>query len=401
MQFMQILLSWTNFGVAGTTAQLISLALLNKFYLIGLYLASLPTTDKIGEAAREAAKGAIQAFNPPWQELLAGHSSVYLATVKVSLTLATIFVAFWAVPFFNALVNEADLPKTLKNLTSALVISLMLAINNGSLITGISLVFRNTSNFTVERIQTATINGNNINLATRQYHLDQANAQALQVKAQECLLLPATKNPDGTDPQSTCINAAIEEVKKITQDSQNKNPLAGLQLNLDFDIGKIFTQAVNSQIQQELNLIFTLFEEAFIFLIEIASLLNTYIAPIFFALSLLPGQDTLIHVWLSGWLGLALVKVSYTLIVGIATTTIATSGDTNLLLMPLILGVLSPILALAIASGGGMALFNGLSSATAGGLRLLLRSGIQTGARGAGSANPFKPKAQPSPRSGR
>ncbi len=357
---------------------------INKTLLLAESTNTMTIAAGIGETAQNAGKLAVQAFNENWLELASGKSHIYEATVKVSLGFAAMLIAFWAVPFFNTIINEGYSQKSIDELIYPLLVVFMLAIHNGYLLSSTSLLFRNTSNYVNNKILETTINGIKIEQAIRQSNMNQAFKQILSDKVTECRLQSSTeKNQNGVDLQTACIENAITEVTKSVQDYNAKNKpndpsiwdnvKKGVKGGLEAVV-KVPAQYTNSAVQGALLVIFSTIQMGFIFLIEIASLINAYIAPIFVALSLIPGQSKLIHIWLSGWLGLGLVKISYTIIIGIATSSIVNVDDTNPLLLPLLLGVLSPILALAIASGGGMALFNGLSSATAGSLRLLVRA---------------------------
>lgn len=345
----------------------------------------------IGEAAQSAGKLAVEAFNGNWIELASGKSYIFEATVKVSLGFATILIAFWAIPWFNTIISEGYSQKSIDQLIYPLLVVFMLAIHNGHLLSSTSLLFRNTTNYVNNKILATTINGIKIEQAIRQSNLNQAFKQILSDKVTECRLQsPNEKNQNGVDLQTVCIENAAAEVVQAAEDYNAKNNANSSNLSILDDlknaiqggaesIAKIPAQYVNSYVQGALLVILPTFQMGFIFLVEIASLINAYVSPIFVALSLIPGQSKLIHVWLSGWLGLALVKISYTIIIGIATSSIVNVEDTNPLLLPLLLGVLSPILALVIASGGGVGLFNGLAGAGGGSLRFLIRSSQTSG----------------------
>jgi hypothetical protein len=363
---------------------------INKALLLAEATNTMTNATGIAENASNAGKSAAQVFNNNWLELAGGKSYIYLATVRVSLAFATILIAFWSVPFFNTIINEGYSKKTIDELVYPLLIVLMLAINNGSLLSNTSFLFRNASNYVNNQVLSITINGVRIEQAIRQSNMNQSFKQQLSEKVMQCNLQSSVeKNQEGVSLQNACIQNAIAEVSKSAKDYNAQNQgNKGNDFNLfsTFDdmqkkfkdgaeaIAKIPAQYVNSAVQGALLVIFLIMQTGFVFLIEIAFLINAYIAPIFLALSLLPSQTKLIHVWLSGWLALSLVKISYTLIIGIATTSIVNVPDTDPLLLPLLLGVLSPVLALAIASGGAMALFNGLSDSTFGNVRLLLRA---------------------------
>jgi hypothetical protein len=102
---------------------------------------------------------------------------------------------------------------------------------------------------------------------------------------------------------------------------------------------------------------------AFANMLELAMLLTGLIGPIAVAGSVVPLQGRPLWAWLVGFFSLGMAKFSYNVIVGLAATVIVaadaqTQGDFGFLLL---IGVLAPILALAIAGGAGMAVFRGVS----------------------------------------
>lgn len=388
-----------DFGVVNTTLISISKTypiFINKFYLLAQII-NIPTSAvEIGETAKIGGKTAYQAFNGNWVELANGRSYIFIATNKVALGFATILVTVWAVPFFNTIIKEGYSEKTINQVIYPLIVVLMLAVNNGSLLANTSLLFRNTIEYVDVQIQSKTIRGIAIEQAIKQSDLNSAYRQILSQKISDCNSQSSMeKNPNGIDLQTACMSNAVNEVVKSAEDYKARNQATNYILKIVDDLKKVVFggaeavaklpgQYINSSVQKVLLVIFGTMKIAFVFLIEIASLINAYIAPIFVALSLIPGQGKLIHAWLSGWLGLGLIKVSYTLIIGIATTSIVNADDTDPLLLPLLLGVLSPILALAIASGGGVALFNGLAGVAGGSLRFFVTAAILRGKGGAG-----------------
>lgn len=103
---------------------------------------------------------------------------------------------------------------------------------------------------------------------------------------------------------------------------------------------------------------------AFTNLIELSLLITGLFAPIAIALSCIPmGVRPLISSLLA-FFALSLTKLSYNLMVGLTATVVVLSqrqdrSDIGFLLM---IGVFSPVLALGLGAGGGMAVFLGLSS---------------------------------------
>lgn len=332
------------------------------------------TVEDIIKSAQFLTQTVNNGFQGAWVELASGSSHIYLVIVQIALAFATVFTAFWSVSFFNTLSHEGFTQRTIEQLAPTLIIVLMLGLGQGAIPAGISQALHNAIERTDNLILTQTINGIEIGQGIQAANSNQALQQVLTGKVQACQLLPNSDKDNGQDSQSECIREAVKDVTKVAQETKNNNG-SGDWFKIDLDLKQIAVQPFNEVILAVLEILLSAFQMGFVFLIQICAILNAYTAPLFLALSLLPGQVKLIHAWLSGWLALGLVKISYTIIVGLATSVIVNTEQGNVLLLPILQGLLSPILALGIASGGGLALFNGLAGVAGGGVRFLIRSG--------------------------
>lgn len=106
------------------------------------------------------------------------------------------------------------------------------------------------------------------------------------------------------------------------------------------------------------------FQIAFAQLIEASLLLTAVIGPIAVGATLLPFGAKPLYAWLAGFFSLGLAKLSYNIISGIvAVSFYKQNGGGDSMGAAIFFGLLAPVLALAIAGGGGMAVFNGITSA--------------------------------------
>ncbi|MCL1472072.1 hypothetical protein [Argonema antarcticum] len=102
---------------------------------------------------------------------------------------------------------------------------------------------------------------------------------------------------------------------------------------------------------------------AFVNILEAALLLTALFSPIAMGLSLLPLQGRPIWAWATGFLSLFGVQLGYNIIVGLAAVVLVNSGaelasDVAFLFF---ISIFAPGLALLIAGGGGIALYNGIA----------------------------------------
>ena len=93
--------------------------------------------------------------------------------------------------------------------------------------------------------------------------------------------------------------------------------------------------------------------------------------------SLLPIGAKPLYAWMTGFWSLGMAKLSLNIITGLAATAIAASAQLDTLSIAITLGLLAPILALALSAGGGMAIFSAIlsaaSAAASAGLNIGLR----------------------------
>lgn len=320
------------------------------------------TTDAstIVEGAMNGSKLVVDSFNKDWQDLASGNSPVYTAIVKISLLIATISVALLSIGLYEEIANYGLSTKVINELVYPTIVVLMLAINNGALLTSTSLLFRETSNYLNQQILGVTRNGIRLSEAIREVNMDQAFAAAIGEKLKECSNKSLTTNQQGQNARRLCQENVLSDAEKQARDYRDKYQLPGAPNTLN--PLKIGEEIVNSAVQALSWIIFSGLEAAFQFGLQMSFMLNAYVGPIFLVLSLLPLGTKPIYAWLSGWLALALTLISYSIIVGIAATAVVNAPNTNPLFFQLVEAILSPILALAIGIGGGMSLFSGFVS---------------------------------------
>jgi hypothetical protein len=103
---------------------------------------------------------------------------------------------------------------------------------------------------------------------------------------------------------------------------------------------------------------------AFVNILEAALLLTALFVPIAMGLSLLPFQGRPIFAWLTGFLSLIGAQLGYNILVGLVAAVVVRSGGEIVtdLAFAAFLSLFAPALALLIARGGGLALYNGLAN---------------------------------------
>lgn len=131
-----------------------------------------------------------------------------------------------------------------------------------------------------------------------------------------------------------------------TAQSEN-NPISGAV----FGTAGFFAGFLGSVNQEIIQYVLLAFQWAFTNILEISMLLTGLMGPFAVAGSLLPFEAKPLFAWLTGFFSLGMAQVSYNIIVGLAGVVVVNADVTDTLGCLVIIGLLAPALALAIADG--------------------------------------------------
>ncbi len=314
------------------------------------------------DTAVKSSRAIVSVFDEEWKLLANGNSEIYKTLVIVSLSVATILVAFWSVGWYQKIVNNGFSTEVINEIIYPIIIILMLS-NNGALLANTSLFFRDFSNGINDQVLSITRNGITYREAIKASNNNRAFITNVQSQLAECEVEPDKKvDGDGNviNSRQACKDRVLEQATKDARTYREKQGLDFTPPNLKF--WEIPGVIANSAVQATLFLFFAGFEAAFQFIVQIAFLLNAYVAPVFLVMSLFPSGSRPIFTWLSGWLTLGLILISYSIMVGLGSSAVVNNPPTNPLFLPLLQGVFSPFLAVGIGIGGGMSSFSGFAA---------------------------------------
>ena len=100
--------------------------------------------------------------------------------------------------------------------------------------------------------------------------------------------------------------------------------------------------------------------------LEMAMLLTGLVAPFAIALSFIPGAGRPIIAWLLAYVSMVMVQFYYNIFIGIIGVVIVNSNAHDMNGYLLVLAVFAPVLAVKLAQGGGVAIFETISSGSIG-----------------------------------
>lgn len=204
-----------------------------------------------------------------------------------------------------------------------------------------------------------------------------------------------------TDPQllNKCLQDGVEKLKAYKAEYDKAHPGSQMSKRLQAMVdtsqkalGAVINPvgAISDGLGSMTNLIWAsaiagfmyALQGAFQYLVEVSLLMTALMAPLAVGASLLPFGAKPVYAWATAMWSVGLVKLGYNLASGLTAYTMAKNGGGDDLIMATFFGLLSPILAVTLAAGGGMATFNGILAASV----LAGKAGMGMGGRAIGGA---------------
>jgi nitrate reductase NapE component len=320
-----------------------------------------------------------EAWDQRWLDIFGGANGLYEGINKFAAMIVVSAFIFFAVTWVKEAMERGIFP-ALPHVLWVLVVFVLLY-NNGKMLGSITLAIRNIINdqtqvvlevqigevSMLEALNDVIVSQQAKTLIQQQY----AECEAKEGKAQvDCFLEAGKRASDvidqeyrakgwftaGVERLKAHIDAVGQRIMKATQNSENPD-LSGF-------VGQLVQESLLSTAgQAAAQAILKGFQWAFSNILELSMLLTGLIGPLAVAGSIMPLPSRPIWAWLIGFFSLGLAKFSYNIIVGLAATVVVaaeaqSSSDIGFLLL---ISVLAPVLALALAGGGGMAVFRGAS----------------------------------------
>ncbi len=314
----------------------------------------------------------VDSWNSQWLDLLQNNTN---NNIYRTLTNLGIFFAVGTFLFFmlqwlkDVLAGEYSRP--ISNLIWPFIVVILLN-NSGkeSILADLTLGVRNFLN---------TINQQVITSADADQNYQQALSMSVAEEVAGSLLRPCQLLQG--DRQSHCLVQAADKTNLLWQEYRN---LYGNKFwidRLDNKVNQIrsrfgsisetsFNTLLGSNIETTIKSFLVSLQYAFQNLIEATMLLVAALGPVALGGSLLPVKGKPVFAWLTAFLSLGIAKISFN-ILAILTATVILNGpgqdanaDPDLMWFMIFLGILAPIVSLALAMGGGIAVFNAINNRT-------------------------------------
>jgi hypothetical protein len=320
-----------------------------------------------------------QAWDAHWQDIFASSSGLYLGINQFAAVILVGAFLFFATGWVKEAIERGIFP-SLPNVLWVLTIAVLL-FNNGALLGSATLGIRNLINSQTQTVLQVQVGEISMMEALNDVIVSQQAKALIQQEYAECdsktgqaqvdCFIQAGERAQQVLEQeyrargfwSAGLERLWNRVQQVTQAveqtySSGEGPVGGNPLS-DILVATVMQTGSQALAEQFLKG----WQWAFANLLEMAMLLTGLIGPIAVAGSVIPLQGRPLWSWLVGFFSLGMAKFSYNVIVGLAATVVVAadaqaSGDFGFLLL---ISVLAPVLALAIAGGAGMAVFHSVS----------------------------------------
>jgi hypothetical protein len=305
-----------------------------------------------------------QSWNALWTATINPAAPLWLALVHLGLILAGLSLMYLVVTTGREVLEKQSWSELVQMFVWPLVIVFFLG-SSGKLLADVVVGIRQIGYTQVTNVLTLQANGAALGQAIRSTGLTGVAQQSIQAQYSACAGLTGTELNDcwqsATTQAQAIINEAeskagtsLPELRSYVADLANAANLAGNAQARNQALGPVGT-VFNAALVGMIQVILSAMQWCFVNLLEVALLLTALFAPVAMGLSLLPLQGRPIVTWLIGYVSLFGVQLGYNIIVGLTAAVInqagaVTASDIGFLLF---LALFAPLLATAIAGGGG------------------------------------------------
>jgi len=297
-------------------------------------------------------------------------SVLYRAVNNIGITCAVVTLMLWLYKFYQSIQDQGSAAAWTEILVPVIVI-IFLA-NDGQNLRTLTLGMRDGINQMNNSVLTA-VNAEN-DLEDSLADLSEFSSAQTQIAELRRQCDSLTNNDELTQCLQDQRARADELVTQLQGSNLAPEWLQNIQETIEDNFAPTATgivRLINTPGLIVAEAIITAFQAAFQLAIEVSMLLTGLIGPIAVGTSLLPVGAKPVYAWLTAFWSLGICKLCLNIITGLVATSIREAGPDNIdtLSTAIALGIISPVLALGLAAGGGMAIFNGILHASSSGLR--------------------------------
>jgi len=283
------------------------------------------------------------------------NGGVYSALVKFAISITVIGILFFTLKLTKQWLENDLNYESIQSWIIAFLVCILLT-NNGDFLKDVVFGLRSISNQVSQNFLNSVRVDVSLSSAIKSVSISQAVKTKITAEIKKC--------ESYVDPleKEKCLKAVAKEVEKMPKDPElTKNDQSWLDnfindpLKTAYDVGSGIFQAATRNV-----IIGILYQMglAIQILSELALLLTGLIAPIPVAFTLIPGNFQTIFKWIVAFFSIGMFKLYYNTIVGLTAVLMLDSNWIGDITYGLIIALMSPLLAGALAVGGGLAVMN-------------------------------------------
>lgn len=307
-------------------------------------LANVQQAQQILQGGSVAQQAVSQAMNDLWNSTL--NSTMYNAIAEIGVLFFTGTIAIFLYYWVKGLLEDGNSAVPWEQWI-LLAVAVALLANQGSLMRDLTFSMRDLMNATNQKVlQSSSFNGTTLTSAFNQTSSGTGVQSWYNQQVQTCQGIP--------DPvqQQKCVDDAKVLAQQLAQQGGSGNLvnqsgiLSGFSSMIETAlVGFLFALGVAVQ-----------------WLVEICWILTAFAGPIAVGGTLLPVKQKSLFAWLIAFYSIGLYKLFFNILVGMVAMVMVKSNSLNSLVFAVAVGLLSPILALVLAAGGGLATLTSLAS---------------------------------------
>lgn len=305
-----------------------------------------------------------QTMEQLWNDTL--NSPMYVAIAEIGalffMGTLTIFVVLWVKDMFQ---NEHSPVPWERWILLAVAVALLA--NQGSLMKTLTFSLRDLMNATNEKVlQSGLTNGADLITAFNQVSNGVGVQSWYNQQVRTCQTIPEPTK------QQQCLNDAKVLANQLAQQGVNNAPNQ-----------PGFLSGIGSAIETAMVGLLLALGVAVQWLVEISWILTAFAGPIAVGGTLLPVRQKSLFAWLIAYYSVGLYKLFFNIITGMLAMVMLRANNLNSLVFAVAVGILSPILALVLAAGGGLTTFTSLASVAGAAAGAVATGGASVAAGGA------------------
>ncbi|MDJ0598905.1 MAG: hypothetical protein QNJ37_08720 [Crocosphaera sp.] len=353
----------------------------------------LLTGVEIYEEGVERTKNIAAAWDQVWQKVLLFYDlntassswatrNLYSHLCYVGLVFASGLLIFYAIKQFKDL-KDGNYEQYFLGLFFPLLVVFLLS-NGGVILADLTYDLRGFINEINIGVLDSAVEGVNLDEAYRELREKVAFDSLIPNLHSQC------KDLTGQE-LSECFSAAVTQSESLNPEKTNQgsrnvsnaNPWSVLGVADDAD-ENASTQLVDpnyynramftTMTENAAFIVLNSFQSGYQQLLEGSLLLTGLIGPIAVGGSLLfNGTSTYLIAWLTGFFSIGFAKLAFNIVAGLAAVAATIAGPSDPLPLATITGFFAPVLSAALATGGGLAVWQGMTGAAEGAIGLVAR----------------------------